>query len=774
MGSEEYDSASAIENMETKLAAESIGISGMADWIEDFRDKNGRQSGIVIVTSGGDSCGMNAAIRSAARVAILCGARVFGSHRGYDGLIDGNIEEIGWDCVSKQSRTGGTMLMTARSPRFRTKDGRRSAAHSLIRRGIGAMVVIGGDGSLRGAMKLQREFPAHRASYCEGAGSSSAAAPAVLSVVGIPGTIDNDVYGSETSLGADSALQRILGVANRLYSNMRSSRRVFVLETMGNTCGWLATAAAFALDADYVLVPEKRYAGSWREELAETVGLSWANHKEDILVLLCENTRDASGKRITLQDVAGALSAYHVRTHRIGHVQRGGAPSARDSVIGTLAGVCAIKIILERSASTAGGQPCAKMIAVCGDELKAVDLEACVDGTRLTRKMVKRGGDALALRPELFRSMLSNLEGHRKRKLGDSSSAAGDTERARVGIVNSGDRTAGMNACLHMLVQEGLCSGLQMLYFSGGPAAMDQISEAAPHQFRRDSGGGGVAIGTSKSAGVDAAHIAEQMQKHRLDWLVMIGDWANLELARRVQNVILVPTESRRILPLRAFGPNEMCLGFDSSLNSVVKALTICRDSIEHLEKTALVVEVASSKQCVMAALASGAFATICDITGNAGGEEKEEALERLVRRLNDHFSAPNSAPAIILRSADVWGDLDTSRLAKTLAQRSGLSVQYCVLGPLGDGFVPSPVDQMTAGLAAFEVVKSIREGRGSGAVGLVAGMVTFVHADEMRPEAQGGESGRKLAEMLEICQMLEKRPANSRRVIEKRNEVGC
>ena len=226
---------------------------------------------IGVLTSGGDSPGMNAAVRAVVRTGIGFGYEVHGVYEGLQGLIDNKIAPLSWSDVGGILQKGGTELGTARSKVFRSKEGRRKAVLHLALSEIDRLIVIGGDGSLTGALMLHQEWPEHlSALVAEGLLPKRAAkSHSELTVVGLPGSIDNDQCGSDTTIGCDTALHRIVGAIDCITSTAASHQRTFVVEVMGRNCGYLAIAAALATGAEWAIFPECPVSAGWQTRMAE-------------------------------------------------------------------------------------------------------------------------------------------------------------------------------------------------------------------------------------------------------------------------------------------------------------------------------------------------------------------------------------------------------------------------------------------------------------------------------------------------------------------------
>ncbi|MDR1808898.1 MAG: 6-phosphofructokinase [Prevotella sp.] len=273
---------------------------------------------IGVLTSGGDAPGMNAAIRAVTRSAIYNGMEVKGIMRGYHGLVNNEIVPFQSNSVSNIIQQGGTILKTARSKEFMTPEGRKVAYEALLKENIDALVVIGGDGSLTGARIFAQEFN--------------------YPIVGLPGTIDNDLYGTDTTIGYDTALNTIMEAVDKIRDTATSHERLFFIEVMGRECGFLALNGAIATGAEAAIIPEKALE---KDQLEEIISNGFRKSKNSSLVLVTEG--DITGGAIALAErVKNEYPQYDVRVSILGHVQRGGSPTASDRILASRMGAAAI------------------------------------------------------------------------------------------------------------------------------------------------------------------------------------------------------------------------------------------------------------------------------------------------------------------------------------------------------------------------------------------------------------------------------------------------
>jgi len=295
---------------------------------------------IGVLTSGGDASGMNAAIRAVVRCGLHAKLEIMGIFRGYAGLLNGEIKPLDHRFVSNIINRGGTILKTARSPEFRTEAGQERAAEIIKKHKIDGLVLIGGDGTYRGGLALSRKWH--------------------IPCIGVPGTIDNDISGTDATIGADTAVNVALDAIDKIRDTVTSMERIFVVEVMGRESGYIALQVALAGGAEEAVLPELKYdfAGMCHEIVEGNLRgkVSWI-----IIVAEGAGKADDIAARIT------SLTSLETRVAVLGHVQRGGMPTARDRILATRLGAAAVELLLK-------GESC-KAVGVVSDEIHVVDLE---------------------------------------------------------------------------------------------------------------------------------------------------------------------------------------------------------------------------------------------------------------------------------------------------------------------------------------------------------------------------------------------------------------
>ncbi len=312
---------------------------------------------IGVLTSGGDAPGMNSAIRAVVRTAIYNKLRVIGIRHGYQGMINGHFKELKAHSVSDIIQKGGTILKTARSKEFRTVQGRKQAYEKIRNAGIDAVVVIGGDGTLAGARKFSEEHD--------------------VPFVGIPGTIDNDIYGTDYTIGYDTALNTVVEAVDKIRDTASSHNRLFFIEVMGRDAGFIALRSGIACGAEAILIPEVK---GQVENLKDFLEKGFKRKKSSNIIIVAEGD-EAGGAYTIARKVKSDFKDYDVRVSVLGHIQRGGTPSAFDRVTASFFGNAAVEALLDDQKSVMIGMINSEIVHITFN--KAIKMHKQVDMDKL-------------------------------------------------------------------------------------------------------------------------------------------------------------------------------------------------------------------------------------------------------------------------------------------------------------------------------------------------------------------------------------------------------
>ncbi|XP_026056620.1 ATP-dependent 6-phosphofructokinase, platelet type-like isoform X5 [Carassius auratus] len=667
-----------------------------------FENLTGAGKAIAVLTSGGDAQGMNAAVRAVVRMGIYVGAKVYFVHEGYQGMVDGgdNIKEATWESVSSMLQMGGTVIGSARCKDFRTHEGRLKAAHNLVQRGITNLCVIGGDGSLTGANLFREEWSGLLAELVQQSLIDEEAAQkySALHIVGMVGSIDNDFCGTDMTIGTDSALHRIIEVVDAIMTTAQSHQRTFVLEVMGRHCGYLALVSALACGADWVLIPEMPPEDGWEEKMCQKLSAKRAGMKRLNIIIVAEGAIDRNNKAITSEHVKNLVVqrlGFDTRVTILGHVQRGGTPSAFDRILASRMGVEAVLALLETTANTA-----ACVVSLRGNQSVRLPLMECVQMTQEVQKAMdeKRFEEAVRLRGRSFENNLKTykLLAHRKPE------SELPHSNFNVAVLNVGAPAAGMNAAVRSAVRVGISEGHKMFAVSDGFEGFSkgQIKEVKWADVGGWTGQGGSLLGTKRT--LPAKHIekiAEQMRQYNINALLMIGGFEALlgimELlaARGTYEELCVPMVMVPATVSNNVPGSDLSIGADTALNAITDTCDRIKQSASGTKRRVFIIETMGGYCGYLASvggLAAGADAAyifeepfdIRDLQSNV--EHLTEKMKTGIQR------------GLILRNENSNENYTTDFIYQ-LYSEEGRGVFDCrknVLGHMQQGGSPSPFDR--------------------------------------------------------------------------------
>uniref|UniRef100_A0A3Q3S6Y6 ATP-dependent 6-phosphofructokinase n=1 Tax=Mastacembelus armatus TaxID=205130 RepID=A0A3Q3S6Y6_9TELE len=681
-----------------------------------FENLSGAGKSIAVLTSGGDAQGMNAAVRAVVRMGIYVGAKVYFIHEGYQGMVDGgdNIEEASWESVSSMLQVGGTVIGSARCKEFRTHEGRLKAAHNLVERGITNLCVIGGDGSLTGANLFREEWSSLLDELLQKGLISKEAvrSNSELHIVGMVGSIDNDFCGTDMTIGTDSALHRIIEVVDAIMTTAQSHQRTFVLEVMGRHCGYLAMVSALACGADWVFIPEMPPEDGWEDNMCQKLSENRADKKRLNIIIVAEGAIDHHNKPITpdyIKELVVRCLGFDTRVTILGHVQRGGTPSAFDRILASRMGVEAVLALLEASASTP-----ACVVSLVGNQAVRLPLMECVQMTQEVQKAMdeKRFEEAVRLRGRSFENNLSTYRLLSYRKADSelphvnyvcmTASLCHLQSSFNVAVLNVGAPAAGMNAAVRSAVRVGITEGHKMFAVSDGFEGFSkgQIKEIKWGDVGGWTGQGGSLLGTKRTLpGKHLDKIAEQMKIHNINALLVIGGFEayvgllELSAAREKYEELCVPMVMVPATVSNNIPGSDLSIGSDTALNAITDTCDRIKQSASGTKRRVFIIETMGGYCGYLATvggLAAGADAVyiyeepfdIRDLQANV--EHLTEKMKTSIQR------------GLVLRNENSNENFTTDFIYQ-LYSEEGRGVFDCrknILGHMQQGGAPSPFDR--------------------------------------------------------------------------------
>ena len=728
---------------------------------------------IGILTSGGDAQGMNAAVRSVVRTALDRGAEVYAIYEGYQGLVDDGeyIRKMDWGSVGGILQLGGTVIGSARCEAFRTREGRRQAARNLVRAGIDGLIVIGGDGSLTGANVFRQEWQGLIAELLDAKEitAEEAAAYPNLSIVGLVGSIDNDFTGTDMTIGTDTALHRITEAVDAITSTAASHQRTFVVKVMGRNCGYLALMGALACGADWVLIPEAPPdVENWQDVLIERLKAGRKAGRRDSIVILAEGARDRDGNYIGSSDVQRVLEEKlkeEVRITVLGHVQRGGRPSAFDRNLSTLMGYEAVNTIL---AAKPEDEPV--VIGIRNNRMTRLPLMESVRRTQAVAEAIKEKDyeRAMSLRSASFKDAFTTFK-TLVRALPHPADPS--KKRFRIAVLNAGAPAPGMNTAGRSAIRLGLDAGHIMLGIRNGFEGLieDDVEELNWMSVTGWASRGGSMLGTTRRVpkGRDLYAIARTIEDRKIDALLMIGGWNAYESSYNLLTnrpnfpsfnipMICLPASINNNLP-----GSEFSIGADTALNSIV-------DAVDKIKQSAV-----ATRRCFVVEVMGHYCGYLALMGGIATGAERvylhEEGvklrdLQMDVEKLLDGF---NSGKRLGLMIRNEYANpVYTTEFICSLFEEEGrdvFDVRPAILGHLQQGGDPSPFDRIQAtrlsGMCLDYLIEQCEKGgHDSAFIGIEKGQILFhdmrdfdrmIDAEHQRPREQWWMGLKGIASLL-------------------------
>lgn len=662
---------------------------------------------IGVLTSGGDAQGMNAVVRAVVRTAIHEGAQPFTIREGWKGAVEGGdlITPASWHSVSGILAQGGTAIGTARSDEFRQRSGIKKAVRNLIHAGIDRLVIIGGDGTLSGADELRALWPelVHELVNDGDITPAQADAHRRLHIAGVVGSIDNDLVGTDMTVGADSALHRIIEAVDAISSTAASHQRTFVIEVMGRRCGYLALMSAIAGGCDYVFIPELPPEDGWEDAMCAKLKEGRENGRRDSLVIVAEGATDRHGNKITATQVEQVIMdklGEEARVTALGHVQRGGTPSAYDRWMSTLLGYTAAHEMITATDDT---EP--MIVGVRHNRLVLLPMMETIKKTRAVKEYLSKGlwDQAVASRGEGYRQMIDVF--HTLSAPTARTAPRADGTSPRVGILHAGGLAPGMNPAARAAVKLGIDRGFTMLGIEGGFMGLleGHIRELGWADVEGWAEDGGAMLGTRRTIPeIDEYYaLARQIENAQLDALIMIGGFKGYKMVFDMRSqrdrypafkipIICVPASIDNNLP-----GSELAIGADTALNNNTEVLDRIRQSASASQRC-FVAETMGRKcgyLALMSAIATGAEQVYLYEDGiTLAGLAQDSA------RMVESF-ANGRQLYLVVKNEDASTNYTADLMRRIFEQEGGdlFDVRTAVLGHMQQGGNPSPFDRALA-----------------------------------------------------------------------------
>jgi len=654
------------------------------------------------------------------RFGIYLGCKVYFIKEGYQGMIDGgdHIVEADWAAVSGIIHRGGTVIGSARCMDFKTREGSLKAAKNLLDRGITNLAIIGGDGSLTGANRFRGEWSSLLKELVETGRISKEVAEkhSHLNIVGMVGSIDNDFCGTDMTIGTDSALHRIVEVADNIVPTAYSHQRTFILEVMGRHCGYLALVAGIVTEADFVFAPEWPPEENWPEKLCKKLELERDSGQRLNIIIVAEGAIDREGHAITAEGVKKVVVdrlAMDTRVTVLGHVQRGGLPSAFDRILGCRMGAESVLALVEAEADT---EPC--VVTLLGNVAVRVPLMKCVEKTQAVTKAMAEKNWELAIKLR-GRSYISNLETYRLLSRLKPPNVTGEKKGYRLAVINIGSPCCGMNAAVRSFARNCIYSGNQPLGIHNGIDGLIN-GEVKPIEWADVAGWiveGGSLLGTKRTKPKGKfEECAANIAKFKIQGLLVVGGFeayetvVQLESMRdkfkefRIPMVVLPATISNNV------PGTDFSIGADTSLNSITEICDRIRQSATGTKRRVFIIETMGG-YC-------GYLATLAGMAGGADSayiNEQKFGIKELTRDLEIMASKMDKGQVfrgllLINEKANPNYNIDFIRRMYTEEGKDHFTVRDNILGHSQQGGTPSPFDRNMATKLAAKTVNWLTE----------------------------------------------------------------
>lgn len=680
-----------------------------------------RGKGLAVFTSGGDAQGMNAAVRAVVRMGIYLGCKVFFIREGYQGMVDGgdNIVEANWSSVSCIIHRGGTVIGSARCIDFREREGRKKAAKNLVTNGISNLCIIGGDGSLTGANVFKEEWSGLLHDLVKDGSITVEQSEKFkhLHIVGMVGSIDNDFCGTDMTIGTDSALHRIIESIDAIVSTAYSHQRTFIMEVMGRHCGYLALVAAICCEADYVFIPEWPPEQDWPIKLCKKLIQERQTGQRLNIIIVAEGAVDRNGDPITAEKVRHVVVEKLQQDTRItvlGHVQRGGNPSAFDRILGCRMGAEAVMTLLEATPET---EAC--VVTLDGNQAVRLPLMECVKRTKAVAQAMSDKNWELAVKLR-GKGFVRNLETYKmltrlKAPVEIDATREGDRpvltkqytmcgqDHYTLAVLHVGSPSCGMNAAVRSFVRNciyrgdkvyGIVNGVPGLA-SGTLKLMDWPSVTGWVAQ------GGAYLGTKRAPPKpeQLPQIAQKLKEFGIQALLIIGGFEGFLTGISFYNarsefpefripIAMIPATISNNVP-----GTEFSLGCDTALNEITEICDRIRQSAQGTKRRVFIIETMG-----------GFCGYLATLAGLAGGADAAYIFEEKfnIKDLNQDIIAMAAKMSegvqrgLILRNESANSNYNAEFMHRLFSEEGkGLfSCRMNIIGHMQQGGSPSPFDR--------------------------------------------------------------------------------
>ncbi|RDW66788.1 ATP-dependent 6-phosphofructokinase [Coleophoma crateriformis] len=697
----------------------------------------GKGKRIAMMTSGGDSPGMNGAIRAVIRTAIERGCEAYCIYEGYEGLVQGGnlIRKMGWSDVRGWLSEGGTLIGTARCMAFYERPGRLQAAKNMVLNGIDALVICGGDGSLTGADKFRAEWPGliEELVQKKELTAQQIAPYKHLNIVGLVGSIDNDMSGTDATIGCFSALARICEMVDYIEATASSHSRAFVIEVMGRHCGWLALMAGVACGADFVFIPEKPRADDWQQEMCKVIAEHRKIGKRKTIVLIAEGAHDRHGNKISAEQIKVLLSdptkcglSLDTRITTLGHVQRGGTAVAYDRYLSTLQGVEAVNAILDATPETP-----TPFIAINENKITRKPLvQAVIDTKEVAKAIDAQDYDrAMKLRDTEFSDFYEAYMTTTATSL-NTDLALPAQKHMRIAIIHVGAPAGGVNAATRAAVAYCLTRGHTPIAIHNGFAGLARHHDDKPVGSVREfdwlevdgwASRGGSEIGMNRELPEESgmAYIAELFAKYKFDGLFLIGGFeafhalSQLRKAQTEYSSLCIPMTLLPATISNNVPGTEYSLGSDTCLNELVAYCDKIKQSASASRRRVFVIETQGGRSGYIATLAGLSVGAVAVYTPEEGVHINMLAAD--INHLKDVFandSGQSRAGRLILineKASKVYnGKLIADMIREEAENR--FEARDSVPGHVQQGGTPSAMDRTRAVRLAIKCIEHLEK----------------------------------------------------------------